>query len=46
MTDWTGILCRSTTLLPRLIQRTATVGEDSVEYEYEYEYRDAEYEIL
>jgi hypothetical protein len=25
-----------------LIQRTATVGEDSVEYEYEY--RDAEYE--
>jgi hypothetical protein len=40
MTNWKGILCRSTTLLPRLIQRTATVGEDSAEYEY----RDAEYE--
>jgi hypothetical protein len=38
----TGIVWRSTTLLPRLIQRTAANGEDSVEYEYEY--RDAEYE--
>jgi hypothetical protein len=44
MTDWTCVVCRSTTLLPRLIQRTATVIEDSVEYEHEYEYRSAEYE--
>jgi hypothetical protein len=40
MTDLTCSVRRSTMLLPRLIQRTATVGEDSVEYEY----RDAEYE--
>jgi hypothetical protein len=31
-------------MLTRLIQRTETVAEESVEYEYEYEYRDAEYE--
>ena len=29
-------------MLTRLIQRTATVSEGSIEYEYEY--RDAEYE--
>ena len=31
-------------MLTRLIQRTETVSEGSIEYEYEYEYRDAEYE--
>jgi four helix bundle protein len=35
-------LKRIVSMLTRLIQRTATVSEDSVEYEYEY--RDAEYE--
>jgi hypothetical protein len=35
-------LQRIVSMLPRLLQRTATVADDAVEYEYEY--RDAEYE--
>jgi hypothetical protein len=37
-------LKRIVTMLTRLIQRTDSVSEGSIEYEYEYEYRDAEYE--
>ena len=39
-------LKRIVSMLTRLIQRTETVSEVSIEYEYEYEYeyRDAEYE--
>ena len=37
-------LKRIVSMLTRLIQRTESVSEGSVEYEYEYEYRDAEYE--
>ena len=37
-------LKRIVSMLTRLIQRTETVSEQSIEYKYEYEYRDAEYE--
>jgi len=37
-------LKRIVSMLTRLIQRTETVAEKSIEYEYEYEYRDAEHE--
>ena len=38
-------LKRIVSMLTRLIQRTPTVAEDTIEYEYEYRNAEYEYEI-